>query len=64
MTDNDKVRVTLRMGEWNLIAQMVHYAVTDTNDGINKPIEYELDDEDRAIMAAVRKLRAQLEGQD
>ena len=60
----DEVQVTLRMGEWNLIAQMVEYAVTDTNDGINKPITDELYDEDRTIMAAVRKLRAQLEEQD
>ena len=64
MDDSEEVQVTLRMGEWKLIAQLVEYAVTDTNDGINKPIADELYDEDRIIMAAVRKLRAQLEEQD
>ena len=64
MDDSEEVQVTLRMGEWKLIAQLIEYAVTDTNDGINKPIADELYDEDRIIMAAVRKLRGQLEEND
>ena len=52
--------VRLTYGQWRMIHELVHQAITNTDDGMNVPIIDEIYSEDQECMVAVRAFKAQV----
>ena len=54
------ITITLDSTQWGLIDELIESAISDTNDGLNKPIKAETELSDRLYMYDVREFRAKM----
>lgn len=57
----NKLTITLTKDQWYELDALIGFACLDTNDGLNKAIVDETDEDDATIMKLVRLFRSMLE---